>query len=133
MAVLCADLPHPTGAAAYQQLAQSLEARSPRLGGAVANELLPCAFWTAPVARTPEIVRAPGSPTILVVGNTGDAATPLSSATWVARHLDHGVLLTYDGQGHTSVGRSRCVDSTERRYLTDLIVPPPGRSAPGGT
>ncbi len=133
VAVLCADLPHPSGAAAYQQLAQTLEADSPRLGGAVANELLPCAFWTAPVARTPEIVRAAGSPPILVVGNTGDAATPLSSATWVARHLDHGVLLTYDGQGHTSVDRSRCVDSTERRYLTDLVVPPPGALCAGGT
>ncbi len=103
LGVLCVDLPHPSGAGAYQQLAQTLESRSPRLGGAVANELLPCAFWSAPVARTPETVRAAGSPTILVVGNTGDAATPLSSAIWVARHLEHAVLLTYDGQGHTSV------------------------------
>ena len=83
------------------------------------------------MARTPEIVRAAGAPTILVVGNTGDAATPLSSATWVARHLDHAVLLTYDGQGHTSAGRSRCVDTTERRYLTDLIAPPPGALCAG--
>jgi len=133
VAVLCVDLPHPVGAAAYQAMAQGLEARSPRLGGSVANELLPCAFWPAPVARTPQVVRATGAPPILVVGNTGDAATPLSSAIWVARHLDRGILLTYDGQGHTSVGRSSCVDSTERRYLTDLTTPPHGALCPGGT
>ena len=62
VAVLCVDLPHPVGAAAYQAMAQGLEARSPRLGGSVANELLPCAFWTAPVARTPQVVRASGAP-----------------------------------------------------------------------
>ena len=133
VAVLCADLPHPVGAAAYQTMAASLEAHSPRLGGAVANELLPCAFWSAPVARTPTIVAAPGSPPILVVGNLGDAATPMSSATWVSRHLADGVLLTYDGQGHTSVGRSSCVDSIERRYLTDLAAPPPGALCSAGT
>jgi pimeloyl-ACP methyl ester carboxylesterase len=133
VAVLCADLPHPVGAAAYQTLAASLEARSPRLGGAVANELLPCAFWSAPVARIPTIVRAPGSPPVLVVGNLGDAATPMSSATWVSRHLANAVLLTYDGQGHTSVGRSSCVDSIERRYLTDVATPPTGALCSAGT
>jgi hypothetical protein len=48
-AVECVDSPHPVGAASYQQFAQELIALSPRVGGAIANELLPCAFWPAPV------------------------------------------------------------------------------------
>jgi pimeloyl-ACP methyl ester carboxylesterase len=123
--VVCVDLPHPVGAEAFRQFAVALAQRAPRVGAATANELLPCAFWPAPVARTPETVRAPGSPTILVVGNTGDAATPYPSAIAVARHLAHAVLLTYQGEGHTAVGRSACIDAAERRYLVDLHVPPP--------
>ncbi len=61
-----------------------------------------------------------------MVGNTGDAATPFSSAASVARHLAHGVLLTYDGLGHTSCGRSACVDAAVRRYLVGLVAPPRG-------
>ncbi len=133
VATMCVDVPHPVGAVAWQAMAQTLEARSPRLGGAVANELLPCAFWSAPVARTPSVVRAVGAPPILVVGNTGDAATPIGSAQAVAAQLADGVLLTYDGEGHTSVDRSSCVDNTERRYLTDLTIPPAGALCAGGT
>jgi pimeloyl-ACP methyl ester carboxylesterase len=123
--VICVDLPHPVGAEAYRQFAVALAQRAPHVGAAAANELLPCAFWPAPVARTPESVRATGSPTILVVGNTGDAATPYPAALAVAHHLDHAALLTYQGDGHTAVGRSSCVDAAERRYLVDLRVPPP--------
>ncbi len=72
------------------------------------------------------MVTAAGSPTILVVGNTGDAATPFASSIAVARHLDHSALLTYQGFGHTSLGRSACVDSAERRYLFELRPPPVG-------
>jgi pimeloyl-ACP methyl ester carboxylesterase len=124
--VLCADFPHPVGAAAYRAFAVGLAQRARRVGAAAANELLPCAFWPAPVARTPEVVTAPGSPTILVVGNTGDAATPFASSIAVAHHLDHSALLTYQGSGHTSVGRSSCVDGAERHYLVELRPPPAG-------
>jgi pimeloyl-ACP methyl ester carboxylesterase len=123
-AVVCTDLPHPVGATAYEAFATSLAHRFPRVGAAAANELLPCAFWAAPVARTPEVVTAAGAPTILVVGNTGDAATPLAASVSVAHHLRRSALLTFDGQGHTSVDRSPCVDSAERRYLESLTVPP---------
>jgi pimeloyl-ACP methyl ester carboxylesterase len=124
--VVCTDLPHPVGAEAYQTFATSLAHRFPRVGAAVANEVLPCAFWPVPVARSPEIVTAAGAPTILVVGNTGDAATPLAASVSVARHLARSRLLTFDGQGHTSVDRSSCVDNAERSYLEALAVPPPG-------
>jgi pimeloyl-ACP methyl ester carboxylesterase len=123
--VMCLDFPHPVGAAAWQTFAVGLAQRAPMVGAAAANELLPCAFWPAGVTRTPEPVTASGSPTILVVGNTGDAATPYSAAVSVARHLQHGVLLTYQGSGHTSLGRSDCADAATRRYLVDLRVPPP--------
>ena len=41
-AVECIDSPHPVGAEAYRAFAHELEGLSPRFGGAIANELLPC-------------------------------------------------------------------------------------------
>jgi TAP-like protein len=35
-------------------------------------------------------------------------------------------LLTLDGWGHTSEGKSSCVDAHINRYLLTIRVPPPG-------
>jgi len=123
--VVCVDSPHPVGAASWKQFADQLAARSPRFGAAIANEVLPCAFWPAPVTHQPHTVAAAGSPPIVVIGNTGDPATPYGQAEDVARHLEHGVLVTVDARGHTSGGNSACASSIVRRYLVDLTTPPP--------
>jgi pimeloyl-ACP methyl ester carboxylesterase len=126
-AVTCVDFPHPVGADDYRAFAGRLAGRFPRVGAAIANEMLPCAFWPAPVVgRAHEPTEVTGGPPILVVGNIGDAVTPFSSATWVAEHLAGSVLLTYDGSGHTSGGRSSCIDDAVHRYLIDLVPPAVG-------
>ncbi|MGZ4703819.1 MAG: alpha/beta hydrolase [Acidimicrobiales bacterium] len=122
--VVCVDSPHPVGAASWRQFADRLAAASPRFGAAIANEVLPCAFWPAPVTQQPHTVTAEGSPPIVVIGNTGDPATPYGQAEDVARHLQHGVLVTVDARGHTSGGNSPCASSIVQRYLVDLATPP---------
>ncbi|MEZ5252437.1 MAG: alpha/beta hydrolase [Microthrixaceae bacterium] len=122
-AVECVDSEHPVGSEAYAAFTDRVIAAAPRLGASVASELLPCAFWNAPVASVSGPVTGDGSPPILVVGNTGDAATPYSNATNVADMLTNGVLVTYHGNGHTSYGRSSCIDTIVERYLIDLEVP----------
>lgn len=124
--VECVDGPHPEGAAAYQSFADELDLISPRFGGAIANELLPCAFWPVPPVGRPADIRAPDAPPILVIGNTGDAATPYEQAVKVADTLQSGHLITYEGQGHTSFGSSDCVDDAVRAYLVDLTLPADG-------
>jgi pimeloyl-ACP methyl ester carboxylesterase len=123
LSVFCTDSPHPD-AEGFRRLAQDLEQRSARIGAAAANELLPCAYWPAPAGGARQRVRAEGAPTILVIGTTGDAATPYDNAEAVARHLADGRLVTYVGEGHTSLGRSRCVQELVADYLVDLAVPP---------
>jgi pimeloyl-ACP methyl ester carboxylesterase len=125
-AVECTDSPHPVGSGAYQAFASELIGLSPRVGGAVANELLPCAFWPAPVKDITGPVVAPEGPPVLVVGATGDAATPFQQAVTVASTLAHGRLLTFDGAGHTALGQSSCIDDAEAAYLVDLTLPPEG-------
>jgi len=129
-AVVCTDNPHPEGADEYQAMAERMAAAAPRVGAAVANEMLPCAFWDAPVTGRPGPVAAPGAPPILVVGNTGDSATPFAAAEKVADDLESGVLLTYRGAGHTSFGSDTCVKDVVRFYLVDLVVPDAGTECP---
>jgi hypothetical protein len=90
----------------------------------MANELRLCAFWPA-TTPVPDIGRPTPNP-VLVLGNTGDVATPYASAVTVAGDLDRGVLVTLEGRGHTSFGRSSCVDDHLRRYLEELVTPPAG-------
>lgn len=123
LATLCLDSPHPTGGDAYDGLENRLVQISPRFGAAVANEVRPCAFWSAAPTATPGPVRASGAAPILVVGNRGDFATPYESAVRVADDLDDGVLLTYDGRGHLSYGKSSCIDAKVNDYLTSRTLP----------
>ena len=85
----------------------------------------PCVFWdevTETLVSGP--VRAPDAPTVLVLGNKGDNATPYEWAVGAAESLDHSLLVSYDGQGHTSYGKSDCVDNIVDDYFIDLVLPP---------
>jgi len=124
--VECIDSPHPVGAEAFRKFADDLRAVSHRFGAAIANELLPCAYWPAPVHSVLGTVRAPDGPPTLVVGTTRDSATPYEQAVRVARDLEHGRLVTVDGDGHTS-GSNRCVRDIVDAYLVDLELPDDGK------
>ena len=80
--------------------------------------------WDTPPAS------APGAPPILVVGNTGDPATPYEGARKMADELGKGVgvELTWKGEGHGAYGNgSDCVDSTVNAYLLNGKVPKDGK------
>ncbi|MEU6146398.1 alpha/beta hydrolase [Streptomyces sp. NPDC047081] len=89
-----------------------------------------CHDW--PVAGqfdNPE-VSAPGAAPILVVGNTGDPATPYEGARKMADELGKGVgvELTWKGEGHGAYGSgSDCVDSTVNTYLLNGTAPDDGK------
>lgn len=122
MSIECIDQAHPEGDAEWAAFVDDLEELSPRLGGSIGNELLPCANWPVdPVAPRP-FPTATGSNPILVVGNTGDAATPFNQAEAMAEGLDNAVLVTHEGTGHTSYGNA-CVDGITAAYLVDLTLP----------
>ena len=72
--------------------------------------------------RDPTPSRA-GSAPIVVVGNLHDPATPYAGAVHMASTLGNGVLLTWNGQGHTSYGQSPCIDDKVNAYLINGTVP----------
>lgn len=127
VATLCVDGPNPRGGEEAAAFAAALAERSPRFGAAIANEVLPCAFWGAEPGRRPAPVPAEATgPPVLVVGTTGDGATPYATAERVVAALPGSVLVTYDGFGHTASTADECVADAVRAALVDLELPPPG-------
>jgi hypothetical protein len=59
-------------------------------------------------------------------GSAFDPATRYEGAVAVSQELPRGRLLTLDGYGHTSFGKSTCVEQAETRYLVSLQLPPRG-------
>ena len=121
--VVCTDTPPPASPEAYKTFADAARKISPRFGGSVANELLPCATWPVEASTQAAAVRAVGAPPILVVGNTRDPATPYDNAVTVSESLESGVLVTAEISGHTAYGTNQCVTKIVDDYLINLAVP----------
>ena len=56
--------------------------------------------------------------------------TPLGGARDMAKDLDAGVLVTWQGQGHTAYPKTPCVTSAVNSYLIDLKAPTDGLTCP---
>ncbi|MFD3483633.1 alpha/beta hydrolase [Streptomyces sp. NPDC058665] len=128
-AVNCLDLPpafeEPTEVDAA---VPSFKKASPVFGTGLAWASLNCAYWPTKATGTPHRIEAKGAPPILVVGTTRDPATPYKWAQSLAEQLSSGVLLTYDGDGHTAYGRgSDCVDTAINTYLVEGTPPKNGK------
>lgn len=84
-----------------------------------------CTFF--PESQDPRVdITGVGAGPILVVGTTGDAATPLESTEGMARALEEGVLLVIVADQHTGYGVNDCSYDVIDGYLVDLDVPEDG-------
>ncbi|MET8158276.1 alpha/beta hydrolase [Sphaerisporangium sp. NPDC005289] len=131
MAVNCIDHPYPRDTAAYEDAARAAQKESPHFGAYVMWGSLPCEYWPAKPIGTDKPLKAAGSPPILVVGTQRDPATPYEWAKALASQLSSGVLLSYDGDGHTAYRTgSSCIDAAVDRYLLSLTTPKTGTLCP---
>jgi pimeloyl-ACP methyl ester carboxylesterase len=71
---------------------------------------------------------ADGAAPILVIGTTGDPATPYEWAVELVDLLSSGVLYTVEAEGHTAFLSVACVDDVVIDYLVDLELPDAGSS-----
>jgi pimeloyl-ACP methyl ester carboxylesterase len=120
--ISCADT-------AERQSAEETDAENARYL-AVAPLLVPegavggyfCNFF--PPARDPRVeITGAGAGPIVVIGTTGDPATPLSSTRVMADTLEGGVLVIVEADQHTGYGVNDCVVELVDAYLIDLIAP----------
>ncbi|GHE79480.1 peptidase [Streptomyces longispororuber] len=129
VAINCADdKPRYTTADVEKRLPR-FRAASPLFGDYLAWGLLGCSGWPVPGAADHPDVRAAGAAPVLVIGNTGDPATPYEGARKMAASLGEGVgvELTYKGQGHGAYDSGNaCVREAVDGYLLDGTVPRAG-------
>ncbi len=129
-AVDCLDRPWPRNLASWSAAAAAAAKAAPLFGAPIMWGSLTCAYWPVPAYPLASI-RARGAPPILVVGNTRDPATPYSWAQALAHSLASGVLLGWNGNGHTAyMMGSSCVNYIVNQYLIDLTVPANGTTCP---
>jgi len=129
-AIDCLDKPWPRSLAVWQAAASAAQQAAPMFGAAIVWGSLTCAYWPVPGYPQPRITAA-GAPPILVVGTLRDPATPYHWAQAMASDLASGVLLGWNGDGHTAYGEgSACVDTIVDDYLIDLAVPRSGTVCP---
>jgi pimeloyl-ACP methyl ester carboxylesterase len=139
--VSCVDRAWPKSIADWQAAANQASKAAPLFGAMEVWGSLPCAYW--PVAATPAVPSSSGSSSgssassssagapILVVGDLHDPATPYSWAQALAKDLPGGVLLGWNGEGHTSyMEGSTCVNNAVDNYLISLKPPKSGTVCP---
>lgn len=126
-AVNCLDRPMVESDLSEEEIVAQFEEVAPTFGRYLAGEGA-CEYWPEQATETLDDYDAAGSAPILVVGTTGDPATPYEWAEILADTLESGVLLSYDGEGHTAYGRSNsCIDDTVDAYLLEGTVPQDGK------
>ncbi|MFF8402328.1 alpha/beta hydrolase [Streptomyces sp. NPDC014846] len=129
IAINCADDKPRYTPDFVQRRVPEFRAASPLFGDYLAWGMLSCTDWAVPGAADHPDVSAPGSAPILVVGNTGDPATPYEGARKMVDALGKGVgvQLTYKGQGHGAYdSKNKCVQSAVNGYLLDGKLPKAG-------
>ncbi|WP_369172236.1 alpha/beta hydrolase [Streptomyces sp. R28] len=129
VAINCADdKPRYTVEDVERRLPE-FRAASNLFGDPLAWSMLSCIDWAVAGAADHPEVSAPGSAPILVVGNTGDPATPYEGAGRMVQALGKGVgvELTYKGQGHGAYNsKNKCVQDAVNGYLLDGKAPAAG-------
>ncbi len=127
----CADSTDRPSVAQAKELAPQWRATNPLFGGSAASTLPFCSLWKAPAdASIP--IQNNHAPTILVVGTTGDPATPISGARHLSSLLGTADLLVWQGDGHTAYPKTSCVTKDVDSYLVDLAAPPADTTCPAG-
>ncbi len=130
-AISCADTAaRPTAAQVRATHLADFRKVSPVFGPFLAWDLAGwCASWPVRGAHTDTDVSAPGSAPILVVGGTGDPATPFEGSQRMAEELGKGVgvHVTFKGEGHGAYPTGNaCVVRTVNAYLLDGKIPAAG-------
>jgi pimeloyl-ACP methyl ester carboxylesterase len=132
LAVVCSDTADPRNIGDYLAAARA-GSRYGGFGEKYAWEEAGCAYW--PAATEQDRYTGPWNrPTagkILVIGNTGDPATPYQGSVAMAHDLARARLLTVEGFGHTEFyNPSECASNYESSYLIAGKLPPRGTVCP---
>ena len=122
--VNCLDYTYQSDVAVMREKAAAVAEVAPIIGPYFGYGDLSCINWPYQGERERAEIHAEGAAPILVIGTTGDPATPYDWAVALAEQLDSGVLVSYEGEGHTAYNKSNsCVNDAVEAYFIDGTVP----------
>ncbi|MGX7679837.1 alpha/beta hydrolase [Jatrophihabitans sp. DSM 45814] len=130
LAINCNDSKLKITDALVAAKAASWVAKYPIFGMNAAATLYACVDWPASGHPLPA-ASAPAAPPILVVGTIHDPATPYAATGILAKALGSGVVLSWNGEGHTAYPKTACVTDKVNSYLITAKVPT-ASSCPAG-
>ncbi|WP_171167209.1 alpha/beta hydrolase [Streptomyces sp. I05A-00742] len=128
-AISCADAQQRYTPDDVKSRLPQFRSASPVFGEPAAWALLQCTDWPVKGAWKSPDVRADGSAPIVVIGNTGDPATPYEGARTMTERLGKGVGIgvTYRGEGHGAYNSGNgCMTRLVNDYLLNGKVPKTG-------
>ncbi|MBO1415450.1 alpha/beta hydrolase [Streptomyces sp. FH025] len=128
-AISCVDARQRYSDQDVEQKLSQFRAASPVFGAFTAWGLTGCTGWPVAGKTDHPEVSAEGAAPILVVGTTGDPATPVEGARAMAEQLGPGVgiTVTLNGEGHGGYNSGNpCLKRTVDAYLLDGTVPSNG-------
>ena len=134
IAINCRDYQVEGDMATWKAQSEKVQKASPRFASTFDGAELGCQAWGHTNPEPSKKLHAKGSAPILVIGTTGDPATPYEDAVSMADQLDSGQLLTWEGNGHTayaSSGRGPCVIKAVDTYLLSGTMPKKGLTCHG--
>ncbi|MDT0342553.1 alpha/beta hydrolase [Streptomyces litchfieldiae] len=133
-AITCADSSERYSERDVRDALDEFEDASEIFGPPMAWGLLTCTHWPVEGRRAHPDVAAGGAAPILLIGTTGDPATPYEGTAHMKEALgeDVGVELTYEGEGHGAYNSGNdCVRSAANGYLLRGEVPDDGTTCGG--
>ena len=119
--ILCADDPERMTIEQADANTARFNEAAPRFSPGTVGDYT-CVFW--PPALDPRVeITGRGAGPIVVVGTTGDSATPLEGTRNMARVLEDGRLVVVTAEQHTGYISDACAQKLVDTYLVDLEVP----------
>lgn len=117
----CLDFGDDRSVRQLQRDTIAITAVAPVFGPYIGLSGLTCKYLTTPPPV--QVSKTRTGATIMIIGTTGDPATPYAWAQGLARLLPNSRLLTYVGDGHTAQGRgSACIDdAVDAFYLAGKL------------
>jgi pimeloyl-ACP methyl ester carboxylesterase len=127
LASVCVDTAASGRVSEYPALMDAYDARAPYFGRFRGWIGMPCEFWRL---RDPDAFHGPWQQrtqaTVLVIGTRFDPATPYRQTRPYADLFPGSRMLTVEGWGHTTIGKSVCADTAIADYLVGGNAPRDG-------
>ena len=123
--VMCQDRPAQANGDLWQAQYEEAQKVAPTFAGGAGLDMT-CTAWghyseTDPI---PQNVHAKGAAPILVVGTTGDPATPYHWSEALTKQLDSAHLITWEGNAHVAyLHGNKCIKTAIDDFLLDGQLP----------